>query len=178
MENKLFFPHFRDLQSWDEAPWKGRCLYCYVCFIKIFSIPVFFTIRIYLQRKDHQLSANDLVACTHTHTQKKYFRNYYRNGTDFLILQRETLLWNNVLSLQILYDMLLTWLLQIPNCSEHLSCTFSKTISGALSLYIPLVALISCLLWPFSIFLLCYGSICWWWKVSTTVNDPQMPNNH
>lgn len=79
----------------------------------------------YLQRKDHQLSANDLVACT---KKKKIKIQKHRNGTDFLILQRETLLWNNVLSLQILYDKLLTWLLQISKCSERLLYIFSKAI--------------------------------------------------
>lgn len=34
--------------------------------------------------------------------------------------------------------------------------------AGALTLYIPLAALFSCLLWSFSILLLCYGNICWW----------------
>lgn len=28
--------HFGALQSWDEVPWKDRCLHCYACFIKIF----------------------------------------------------------------------------------------------------------------------------------------------
>lgn len=50
----------------------------------------------------------------------------YRNGTGFLILQREILLWNDVLSLQILYDVLLTWLVQISICSEHLARIVSK----------------------------------------------------
>lgn len=59
--------------------------------LRFFQYLYFFTIRIYLQRKDHQLSANDLVACTHT--QKKVFQKLLQEWYRFSdIAKRNTAL--------------------------------------------------------------------------------------
>lgn len=52
-----------------------------------------------------------------------YLRNSLILYRSFDIAKR-----NFVLSLQTLYDVLLTWLLQISKCSELLSCIFSKAV--------------------------------------------------
>ena len=128
-----------------------------VCLIKIFSVLQFFTAGMCLWRKDHQLSTYDLVACI----KKNISETLTRMVQTFWYCKEKRCFGRMSCHYGSYMTCCLLGCYRFQNVLSIYHVTFQR-LFGALSLYISLVAPISCLLWPFSTFLLCYGSICCW----------------